>query len=91
MPLLMPPRFKRRAQEAASKGLETATGAAEEVYKQTTRQAETEGLTAEDLGKAAQDIGQRVRRVAEAAVATAFESPQEANHQSCKNGETDHG
>jgi hypothetical protein len=51
---------------------------------------ETEGLTADGLGKAAQDITQRVRRVAEAAVTTAFE-PSEQEHQPNAHGENDHG
>jgi hypothetical protein len=42
------------------------------------------------MGKAAQDIGQRVRRVAESAVTTAFE-PGQNNHQSNAQGDTDHG
>jgi hypothetical protein len=78
---------KRRAQAAASQGFDAAKDAVGEVYDQATQAAETEGLTPDGLGKAAQDIGQRVRRVAESAVTTAFE-PEHANGKS--NGGNDH-
>lgn len=81
---------KRQIQAAASEGLDTAKTAVGEIYDETTRQAEAEGLTTEGIGKAAQDISQRVRRVAEAAVTTAFE-PSEENHQPKTRGENDHG
>lgn len=81
---------KRQIQAAASKGFDTAKTAVGEIYDETTRQAEAEGLTTEGIGKAAQDISQRVRRVAEAAVTTAFE-PSEENHQPKTRGENDHG
>ena len=81
---------KRRAQAAASQGLNTVKDAAGEIYAETARQAEAEGLTTDGIGKAAQDIGQRVRRVAEAAVTTAFE-PSEENHQPNAHGEQNHG
>ena len=64
---------KRRAQSAASQGFDAVRNAAGEVVDETTRQAEAEGLTSEGIGKAAQDLGQRMRRVAESAVTTAFE------------------
>jgi hypothetical protein len=81
---------KRRAQTAASQGLDNAKNAVGEVYGETTRQAEVEGLTPDGMAKAAQDIGQRVRRVAESAVTTAFE-PIKKTHQSNPQGGTDHG
>jgi hypothetical protein len=81
---------KRRAQAAASQGLETARNAAGEIYDEASRRAEAEGLTTDGLGKAAQDLGQRVRRVAEAAVTTAFdpdrEQTQPGNHGGNHNG-----
>jgi ElaB/YqjD/DUF883 family membrane-anchored ribosome-binding protein len=80
---------KRSTQTAASRGLDTAKNAVGEVYGETTRQAEVEGLTPGGLAKAAQDIGQRARRVAESAVTTAFE-PLKKNHQPNPQG-TDHG
>jgi hypothetical protein len=81
---------KRRAETAASQGFDAGRNAVGEVYEQTARQAEAEGLTPDGMGKAAQDIGERVRRVAESAVTTAFE-PGQNNHQSNAQGDTDHG
>jgi hypothetical protein len=81
---------KRRAQTAASQGFDAAKNAVGEVYDEAARQAEAEGLTPDGIGKAAQDIGQRLRRVAERAVTTAFE-PKQENHQPTTHGETDHG
>jgi hypothetical protein len=80
---------KRRAQATASQGIDAAKDAIGDVYDKTVRQAEAEGLTPDALGNAAQDIGQRVRRVAESAVTTAFE-PQDKPQQNT-NGVRDHG
>jgi hypothetical protein len=80
---------KRRAQDAASQGFDAAKNAVGEVYDEATLQAEAEGLTPDGIGKAAQDFGQRVRRVAESGVTTAFEPTQENNEPST-HGETDH-
>jgi hypothetical protein len=81
---------KRRAQAAASQGLDAAKATVGEVYDETARQAEAEGLTPDGIGKAAQDISQRVSRVAEAAVTTAFEFS-EQDHQPIAHGENNHG
>lgn len=81
---------KRRAQDAASQGLDAAKTAAGQVYGEAARLAEAEGLTPDGIGKAAQEIGQRVRRVAESAVTTAFE-PEQEDHQPRNQGATDHG
>jgi hypothetical protein len=64
---------KKRAQEAASKGFDLAKGAAGEAFENVARTAGAEGLSTDALGDAAKDIGQRVKRVAEAAVTTAFD------------------
>jgi len=64
---------KNRARDAASRGFDAAKGAAGEILENVARQAGAEGLTPEGLDTAAKDIAQRVRRVAEAAVTTAFE------------------
>jgi hypothetical protein len=80
---------KRRAEAAASQGIDAAKDAVGDVYDKAVRQADAEGLTPDALGNAAQDIGQRVRRVAESAVTTAFE-PQD-NPQQNTNGVRDHG
>jgi ElaB/YqjD/DUF883 family membrane-anchored ribosome-binding protein len=64
---------KRRADEAASKGFDTAKGVAGEILENVARQAGAEGLTPDQLDESARDLGQRVRRVAESAVTTAFD------------------
>jgi hypothetical protein len=81
---------KRHAQDAAAQGFGIAKNAVGEIYDEATIQAEAEGLTPDGIGKAAQDIGQRVRRVAETAVTTAFE-PQQDNHEPTTQGDIDHG
>jgi hypothetical protein len=80
---------KKRAQAAASQGIDAAKDAVGDVYDKAVRQADAEGLTPDALGNAAQEIGQRVRRVAESAVTTAFE-PQDTLKQNT-NGVRDHG
>jgi hypothetical protein len=82
--------MKRRAQGAASQGFEAAKNTVGEVVDEASRQAQEEGLTPDGVGKAAQDIGRRVRRVAETAVTTAFE-PTHDDHQPSAQGGTDHG
>jgi hypothetical protein len=77
---------KNRARDAASRGFDVAKDAAGEIFENVGRQAGTEGLTSEGLDTAAKDIGQRVRRVAEAAVTTAFE-PDNASTTSAGGGE----
>ena len=64
---------KRRANEAASKGFDAAKGVAGEILENVARQAGAEGLTPDQLDQSARDLGQRVRRVAESAVTTAFD------------------
>jgi hypothetical protein len=81
---------KRQAQAAASQGFDAAKTAVGEVYDEATRQAEAEGLTPDGIDEAAHDVGQRVRRVAESAVTTAFEPAQDI-HQPSAYGENDHG
>jgi hypothetical protein len=64
------------------------------MYDEATAQAEAEGLSPDALDRTARDVGQKLRRVAEAAVTTAFDPAQE-NHQdhqsSGPQGETNHG
>jgi hypothetical protein len=81
--------LKRRAQAAASQGIDAAKDAVGDIYDKAARQADAEGLTADALGKAAQDIGQKVRRVAESGVTTAFESQNQSQQNT--NGVRDHG
>jgi ElaB/YqjD/DUF883 family membrane-anchored ribosome-binding protein len=70
---------KNRARDAASRGFDAAKGAAGEILENVARQAGAEGLTSGGLETAAKDIGQRVRRVTEAAVTTAFEPNHSSN------------
>jgi hypothetical protein len=81
---------RRGAQSAVSQGLEAAKSAAREVVDEAVGQAETEGLTSEGISEAADDLGRRVRRVAESALSTAFD-PDKNNPQQSYYGETDHG
>jgi len=81
---------KQKAQDAASEGLGAAKNAAAQVYDEVTHLAEAEGLTPDGIAKATQDIGERVRRVAESAVTTAFE-PESEDPQPRSRGVTDHG
>jgi uncharacterized protein YcbK (DUF882 family) len=85
---------KRYANSAAAEGLNVARNAVGEIYGEATRQAEAEGLSPDALDRTARDVGQKLRRVAETAVTTAFEPAQE-NHQdhqsSGPQGENNHG
>jgi len=73
--------IKRRVQAAAGQGLNTAKEVVTGAYEEATRQAEREGIDPEGLSRAARDVGQRVRRVADAAITTAFEPSQENRSQ----------
>ncbi|MGY3604390.1 MULTISPECIES: hypothetical protein [unclassified Bradyrhizobium] len=81
---------KRRVQTAASHGFEAAKDAAGEAARRAADQAEAEGLSADGVREGANDLGQRVRRVAEAAVTTAFEPPEDSQS-SGFHGEDSHG
>jgi hypothetical protein len=80
---------KTKARDVAVSGFDAAKGAAGEIFENVARQAGAEGLTSDGLDSAAKDIGQRVRRVAEAAVTTAFE-PENTSTSSAGRGEN-HG
>lgn len=64
---------KRKTRQAAAAGFEAAKEATEEIVGNAARQAAAEGLTPDELARSAQDVGHRVRRVAERAVTTAFD------------------
>jgi hypothetical protein len=81
---------KGYARSAATQGLDAARNAVGDMYDDVTRQADAEGLSPDALDQSAREIGQRLRRVAETAVTTAFE-PAQDNHQSGTQGETNHG
>jgi hypothetical protein len=68
---------RRRAQSAASRGFDAAKDAAGEGARRAYHQAEEEGLDPDGLRDTMSDVGERVKRVAEAAVTTAFEPPDE--------------
>jgi hypothetical protein len=72
--------MKRRAREAAAAGFETAKGATGEILSNVAQQAAAEGLTPEGLAEGAEDVGQRLQRVAERAVTTAFDPDQHSEH-----------
>jgi hypothetical protein len=64
---------KKRAQEAAAGGFESAKGAADEIVGTVAQQAQSEGLTSDALARGAEDVSQRIQRVAERAVSTTFD------------------
>jgi hypothetical protein len=79
---------KKGAHEAASRGFESAKSAAGEILTNVARQAEKEGLTPDGIAQGAQDVRQRLQRVADRAITTAFE-PETQNHDS--GGGDEHG
>jgi hypothetical protein len=81
---------RQRAQAAADRGIGAVSDAAREGVRRAAREAEAEGLEAEGVGESVHDVGQRVRHVAEAAVTTAFEPPEE-NEQSSVDGGRENG
>ena len=70
---------KRKAREAAAAGFDAAKGATGEILANVAQQATAEGLTPDGLARSAQDVGQRVQRVAERAVTTAFDPDHPSN------------
>lgn len=79
--------LRRQAEAAASSGLDAAKDMADDVYSTVSQKAQSEGLGPEPLQHAAQDLGQRLKHVAERAVTTAFEP--EENYSPNTRGETD--
>lgn len=82
--------IKRRAQSAASRGFDAAKDVADEAARSAYGQAEEEGLDPDGVRESMRDVGERVRHVAETAVTTAFEPPEE-NSQSNDQGASSHG
>jgi hypothetical protein len=64
---------KKRVNEAAVQGLETVKEIASTAVAEASHAAERQGLGAGSLQSAAEDLGDRVRKVAENATTTAFE------------------
>jgi hypothetical protein len=82
--------LKRRAQAAAAGGYEAAKSAVSDVVEKATQQVQAEGLDPDGLDRTARDLGQKVRRVAEAAVTTAFD-PSQQEQRSNASGDKSHG
>jgi hypothetical protein len=80
--------MKRKAREAATAGFDAAKGATGEILANVAQQAEAEGLTPHGLARGAQDVSQRIQRVSERAVTTAFD-PDHQNDDT--DGERQHG
>jgi hypothetical protein len=64
---------RRRAADAASETFDTAKSAATEVISQVSKKAEEEGLSPAGLASSIQDVGERLKQVAERGSTTAFE------------------
>lgn len=82
--------LKRRAEAAAAGGYEAAKNAVSDVVGKVTQQVQAEGLDPDGLDRTARDLGQKVRRVAEAAVTTAFD-PSQQQQRSNASGDKSHG
>ena len=65
----------KRANDVLSKGFDAAKGVAVSVYEDVAQKVEEEGLTSRDLQNAGEEIGRRVRKVAQAATSASFDEP----------------
>ena len=65
---------RKRAMNAASQGLQQAKSTASDVYGDVADRLKQEGLNSDKLNEAAEGLGERVRKGAEAAATSAFES-----------------
>ena len=65
--------MRRRAYEAANETSVNAKSAADEILGKVTQKAKEEGLTPDGLADGMQEVGQRLQRVAERGITTAFE------------------
>jgi hypothetical protein len=83
---------RRRAHEAATETIGSAKKAADEIVTNVAHKADEEGLTADGLAKGMQDVGQRLQRVAERGITTAFE-PEGADdlHYQAQGGDKQNG
>jgi hypothetical protein len=86
-------RVKRKASQAAVAGFEAAKDATGEILAKAAQQASAEGLTPEGLAEGAQDVRERLQRVAERAVTTAFDPDHQHDNQQSENtgGGKQHG
>jgi|GEM_PF-2408241 len=72
-------RMRDQAEDTMARGVETVKQKGRDVYESAVNAAEDEGLTREKMGDQVRDLGDRARKVAEAAVST-FESPSQNKH-----------
>ena len=66
--------LKKRAQDAAARGFQSAKGAAGEIVDSVAQKLKAEGLTPDDLANGTDDVKRRLQRVAERAINTAFDA-----------------
>ncbi|HEY0328442.1 MAG TPA: hypothetical protein VGC77_05020 [Rhodopseudomonas sp.] len=71
--------LRERARDVATQGVEGLKEAVGGAYHEVTQAVEQEGLTPDSVAGAAKDLGQRARKVAEAAT-TSFEMPSHNKH-----------
>jgi hypothetical protein len=71
---------QNRARDLAAQGLDAAKAVASAAYDGAAERARKEGLTPDDLHEAAQDLGDKIRKVAGAASSAAFEAADENVH-----------
>jgi hypothetical protein len=72
-------RMREQAEETVARGVEAVKQKGRDVYDSAVGTADSEGLTREKVGGQVRDLGDRTRKVAEAAVST-FESPSQNKH-----------
>lgn len=66
-------KLRKRVGDAATEGFDSAKNAAGEILTEIARKADEEGLTPDGLTEGVQKVGDRLQRVAERAITTAFE------------------
>ncbi|MCG6206806.1 hypothetical protein LPW26_19325 [Rhodopseudomonas sp. HC1] len=72
-------KLREQAEDTVNRGMETVKQKGREVYQSAVDAAEDEGLTPNKLGDQVRDVGERARKVADAAVSS-FESPSQNKH-----------
>ncbi|WP_322515822.1 hypothetical protein SR870_23080 [Rhodopseudomonas palustris] len=72
-------RMREQAEETATRAVGAVKQKGREVYESAVNAAEDEGLTRENIGGQVHDLGDRARKVADAAVST-FEAPSQNKH-----------
>jgi hypothetical protein len=84
---------RRRAGRAANDVLSSAKDTADQIISNVSSKAEMEGLTPEKVSNSIQDVGQRLKRVAERGITTAFEpeGPKSSEEQQANIGGKDNG